>query len=221
MTVFKQCIRVTSYSEIIGSRYKLITVTVTNVPIVLKSGGSVPHPTVAVSKRRHRPNAVQQTARSVQHSMGKVLSRLTRWASLELGNQHPSPPQVPPCSINLDYNIDGGEIVIATAKQRDGAAAKVRGLEKHSLAILTSPQHTINGICIWTQVEHENIMPLLGITTKFDQTVSMVTEWMARGNAHSYVQDVAVDPRPLVCQRRYQPCTMVMQLCSSWMLRGD
>ncbi|KAI6018012.1 kinase-like domain-containing protein [Pisolithus microcarpus] len=60
--------------------------------------------------------------------------------------------------------------------------------------------HAINEICIWTQVEHENIMPLLGITAKFDQTASMMTEWMARGNAHNYVQDVVVDPRPLVCQ---------------------
>lgn len=69
------------------------------------------------------------------------------------------------------------------------------------LAILTSPQHAIDEIRIWTEVKHENIMPLLGITTKFDETVSMVTEWMERGNAHHYVQDVAVDPRPLVRKR--------------------
>ncbi|KAI6110116.1 kinase-like domain-containing protein, partial [Pisolithus sp. B1] len=53
-------------------------------------------------------------------------------------------------------------------------------------------------ISIWTQLEHQNIMPLLGTTTKFDKTVSMVTEWMERGNAHNYVQDVAVDPHPLL-----------------------
>ncbi|KAI6137329.1 kinase-like domain-containing protein [Pisolithus sp. B1] len=66
------------------------------------------------------------------------------------------------------------------------------------LAVLTSPQHAFNEIQIWTRLEHENIMPLLGITTKFDKTISMVSEWMERGNAHNYVQDVAVDPRPLL-----------------------
>ncbi|KAI6037719.1 kinase-like domain-containing protein, partial [Pisolithus marmoratus] len=53
-------------------------------------------------------------------------------------------------------------------------------------------------IRIWVQLRHENIMSLLGITTKFNHTVSMVTEWMERGNAHDYVQDVTVDPRPLL-----------------------
>ncbi|KAI6099784.1 kinase-like domain-containing protein, partial [Pisolithus sp. B1] len=55
-----------------------------------------------------------------------------------------------------------------------------------------------NEIHIWSQLQHENIMPLLGITTKFNHTVSLVTEWMERGNAHDYVKDVAVDPRPLL-----------------------
>lgn len=99
--------------------------------------------------------------------------------------------------------------------------SRSEALRNTLLAILTSPQHAIDEIRIWTEVKHENIMPLLGITTKFDETVSMVTEWMERGNAHRYVQDVAVDPRPLVRKCWYQPRTMVTRLCSSWMLRGD
>ncbi|KIN98588.1 hypothetical protein M404DRAFT_157433, partial [Pisolithus tinctorius Marx 270] len=63
-----------------------------------------------------------------------------------------------------------------------------------------STQHTLNEIYIWSQLQHENIIPLLGITTNFGHTVSMVTEWMEQGNAHQYVRDVAVDPRPLVHQ---------------------
>ncbi|KAI6155408.1 kinase-like domain-containing protein, partial [Pisolithus tinctorius] len=55
----------------------------------------------------------------------------------------------------------------------------------------------LHEIHIWSPLQHENIIPLLGITTKFDRTVSIVTEWMERGNAHQYVQDIAVDPRPL------------------------
>ncbi|KIK25004.1 hypothetical protein PISMIDRAFT_97340 [Pisolithus microcarpus 441] len=64
------------------------------------------------------------------------------------------------------------------------------------MALLTSTQH-INEIHIWSQLRHENVIPLLGIVTKFDHTVSMVMEWMERGNAHEYAQDVTVDPRPL------------------------
>ncbi|KAI6110499.1 hypothetical protein EDD17DRAFT_1497071, partial [Pisolithus thermaeus] len=50
------------------------------------------------------------------------------------------------------------------------------------------------------QLQHENFMPLLGIAIKFCHTVSMVTKWMERGDAHRYVQNMAVDPRPLVRQ---------------------
>ena len=49
-----------------------------------------------------------------------------------------------------------------------------------------------------SKLRHDNILPLLGIITGLDGTVSIVTEWMARGNAHDYVQDTDVDPRPLV-----------------------
>ncbi|KAL4079686.1 kinase-like domain-containing protein [Scleroderma citrinum] len=51
---------------------------------------------------------------------------------------------------------------------------------------------------LWSKLRHENIVPLLGITTKFDDTVSIVSEWMVNGNAHDYVQSRANDPRPLL-----------------------
>ncbi|KAG6326934.1 hypothetical protein ID866_12155 [Astraeus odoratus] len=38
----------------------------------------------------------------------------------------------------------------------------------------------------------------MGITTKVDYTVSLVSKWQEKGNAHDYVQNKAVDPRPLV-----------------------
>ena len=51
---------------------------------------------------------------------------------------------------------------------------------------------------VWSKLDHANILPLLGITTKFDWTVSIVSPWMENGNARDYVQDEAIDPRPLV-----------------------
>ncbi|KAI6046957.1 kinase-like domain-containing protein [Pisolithus marmoratus] len=65
------------------------------------------------------------------------------------------------------------------------------------MALLASPQHALDEITIWSQLQHCNITTLLGIATKFDPTVSMVTEWMEGGNARDYVSDVVVDPRPL------------------------
>ncbi|KAI6035600.1 hypothetical protein F5J12DRAFT_705849, partial [Pisolithus orientalis] len=50
----------------------------------------------------------------------------------------------------------------------------------------------------WSRLAHENILPLLGITTEFDSTVSIISPWMQNGNAHNYVQDTTVDPRPLI-----------------------
>ncbi|KIM61219.1 hypothetical protein SCLCIDRAFT_909920 [Scleroderma citrinum Foug A] len=53
-------------------------------------------------------------------------------------------------------------------------------------------------VYIWSKLDHENILPLLGITLEFDMTVSMVSAWMEKGNARAYVQDKAIDPRSLI-----------------------
>ncbi|KAG6335699.1 hypothetical protein ID866_3379 [Astraeus odoratus] len=50
----------------------------------------------------------------------------------------------------------------------------------------------------WSKFKHENVLPLIGITTDFDFTVSIVSRWMVLGNARTYVQNPAIDPRPLV-----------------------
>ncbi|KAG6332326.1 hypothetical protein ID866_6765, partial [Astraeus odoratus] len=50
----------------------------------------------------------------------------------------------------------------------------------------------------WSKLRHANILPLLGITTEFDRTISIVSPWMDKGNAHDYVQDRTIDPLPLL-----------------------
>ncbi|KIM53835.1 hypothetical protein SCLCIDRAFT_36111, partial [Scleroderma citrinum Foug A] len=50
----------------------------------------------------------------------------------------------------------------------------------------------------WSKLSHQNVLPLLGITTDFDDAISMVSTWMDNGNAHHHVQNPEVDPRPLV-----------------------
>lgn len=63
---------------------------------------------------------------------------------------------------------------------------------------------------LWSKLSHENIVPLLGITTIFDFTVSIVSEWMGKGDAHSYIQNRSIDPRPLLvgiaCGLNYLHC---------------
>ena len=53
-----------------------------------------------------------------------------------------------------------------------------------------------------TKLRHENILALSGITTNFNGKVSLVSEWMQRGNTLEYVRNRDVDPRPLVCENR-------------------
>ncbi|KAL4070278.1 kinase-like domain-containing protein [Scleroderma citrinum] len=69
-----------------------------------------------------------------------------------------------------------------------------RGCRFHQGTYLRSIQEVRQ----FSKLRHDNILPLLGITTKFDLTVSIVSPWMQRGNAHDYVQDKAIDPRPLI-----------------------
>lgn len=51
---------------------------------------------------------------------------------------------------------------------------------------------------MWSKLQHENILPLLGITTDFEFTVSIVSPWIQTGNAFDYVQDEKMDSRPFV-----------------------
>ncbi|KAI6097166.1 kinase-like domain-containing protein [Pisolithus sp. B1] len=50
----------------------------------------------------------------------------------------------------------------------------------------------------WSKLHHENIVPMLGISTEFDFTISIISEWMPLGNAHEYVKNTEHDPRPLL-----------------------
>lgn len=51
---------------------------------------------------------------------------------------------------------------------------------------------------MWSNLRHENIQLLLGISTDFNLTVSLIHPWIEKGNAYNYVQNSLVDPRPLL-----------------------
>ncbi|KAG6330032.1 hypothetical protein ID866_9059 [Astraeus odoratus] len=107
--------------------------------------------------------------------------------------------------LNLNGTIDLGQLAF-----RGGTAAVYQGLFRQSglrvavkVGVTSLPDaKTVKLILreahLWSKLDHENVLPLMGITTDFHITVSLVSKWMAKGNAHSYVQDKAVDPRPLI-----------------------
>ncbi|KAL4078696.1 kinase-like domain-containing protein [Scleroderma yunnanense] len=59
-------------------------------------------------------------------------------------------------------------------------------------------ENFLEEVYVWSKLDHANVLPLLGITTEFDLTVSIIVPWMEKGNAHDYVQNKDVDPRPLI-----------------------
>jgi len=60
-------------------------------------------------------------------------------------------------------------------------------------------QKLLQEVYVWSKLDHQNVIKLLGVTTAFDHTVSVVSPLMSRGNVFDYVQNPDVDPRPLVC----------------------
>ncbi|KAL4066471.1 kinase-like domain-containing protein [Scleroderma yunnanense] len=79
----------------------------------------------------------------------------------------------------------GSQVAIKTP--RAGLASDVDAIKR-----------ALREVHLWSKLKHDNILPLLGITTDFDYTVSIVSPWMQVGNAFSHVQDKEVDPRPLL-----------------------
>lgn len=63
-----------------------------------------------------------------------------------------------------------------------------------------SVKRVLHEVATWSKLRHRNIVQVSGITTKFDYTVSLVTEWADMGSAIDYVQNRAIDPRPLLIE---------------------
>ncbi|KAL4065566.1 kinase-like domain-containing protein [Scleroderma yunnanense] len=101
-------------------------------------------------------------------------------------------------SINLDKRVElhnpfvGGTL----HPERTRVAVKVvcggPPFDRKTVKEIVREVHT------WSKLHHSDVLPLLGITTKFQCTISIVSAWIDKGNAHSYIQDETIDPRPLI-----------------------
>lgn len=63
---------------------------------------------------------------------------------------------------------------------------------------LVTLKRILREVHLWSKLSHKNIVPMLGISTDFDSTISIISDWMEMGNAFSYVQNQKNDPRPLI-----------------------
>ncbi|KAI6154633.1 kinase-like domain-containing protein [Pisolithus tinctorius] len=111
-------------------------------------------------------------------------------------------------SVNLDGQVvrdtnhhplcGGSADVYRGTIQSTGAEVAIKIIRTNLASDIAAIKHTLREVHLWSKLQHENILPLFGITTDFDYTVSIVSPWMKTGNAFTYVQDRSVDPRPLL-----------------------
>ena len=87
----------------------------------------------------------------------------------------------------------------------------------------TLDQRILRELYVWSNLADQNVAKLLGITTNFDHTISIVTPLMPRGDAFRYVQDPNIDPRPLVCinDACLAYATLLILSFRSWELQTD
>ncbi|KAL4068485.1 kinase-like domain-containing protein [Scleroderma yunnanense] len=110
-------------------------------------------------------------------------------------------------SSNLDDEIDhndhtltintGNSLIYQGVLRTSGIRVAIKTIIWHD-ANSDAIKRTLREVHVLSKLRHDNVLPLLGITTIPNRMVSIVTEWMPRGNAHDYVQATTVDPRPLI-----------------------
>lgn len=111
-------------------------------------------------------------------------------------------------AVNLNDDIDkdqtmrpvrgGNALVYQGNLRRSGTRVAIKVMRSGPPTEPDGIRSVLREVYIWSKLRHENVLPLLGIATKFDYTVSIVSAWMAPGNARNYVQRQEVDPRPLI-----------------------
>ncbi|KIM70601.1 hypothetical protein SCLCIDRAFT_1206733 [Scleroderma citrinum Foug A] len=111
-------------------------------------------------------------------------------------------------SINLNDRVDrdesfrslhgGHAIVYKGTINPEGTQVAVKSLRLSPSANSAATNHIVEEIRRWTTLQHNNVVSVFGVVTKFEFTVSIISEWIPKGNAYDYVQDVNNDPRPLL-----------------------
>ncbi|KAG6336216.1 hypothetical protein ID866_2867 [Astraeus odoratus] len=112
-------------------------------------------------------------------------------------------------SVNLDGRVrrdpsSGGPLRGSTARVypgtllRDGTKVAIKAFCAGPPEDIDNLKRILREVHLWSNLRHPNIVRMLGISTDFDSTISIISDWMGMGNAHTYVQNTDNDPRPLL-----------------------
>ncbi|KAG6333029.1 hypothetical protein ID866_6064 [Astraeus odoratus] len=111
-------------------------------------------------------------------------------------------------SINLNGQIDldnlhdplhgSSALVHRGVLRRDGTKVAVKTFHNGPPGDINALKRILREVHLWSKLNHENVVCMLGISTDFGSTISIVSDWLALGDAHTYVQDRDNDPRPLL-----------------------
>ncbi|KAG6329145.1 hypothetical protein ID866_9944 [Astraeus odoratus] len=126
-----------------------------------------------------------------QSVLEQLCSRAARYSIDLNGKVERNPGNGPlPGSTSLVYKgllcVDGEQIQVAVKTFRSGPPGDEATLKR-----------ILREVHLWSKLHHENIVRMLGICTEFDSTISIVSDWMEMGDAHTYVQNKDNDPCPL------------------------
>lgn len=97
----------------------------------------------------------------------------------------------------LSESTSGGNgLIYRGTRLADGMAVAVK--TARGVPDLETVKKMLKEAHTWSKLKHPNVHSILGITTDFDHTVSLVSLWLDGGSAYQYVQKPYRDPRPLV-----------------------
>ncbi|KAL4070075.1 kinase-like domain-containing protein [Scleroderma yunnanense] len=113
-------------------------------------------------------------------------------------------------SINLDGQVDlhkgkgifhgSSALVYQGILRREGTRVKVaiKTFRSGPPEDLNTLKRIFREVHLWSKLSHENIVRMHGICTEFEDTISVISDWMGMGDAFTYVQNQENDPRPLL-----------------------
>lgn len=110
-------------------------------------------------------------------------------------------------AINLDGRVHrgarvvlggGNAIVYRGTLQPDGISIAIKTARGSPPVDDRMIKRALREVHTCSKLRHQNVISVLGITTEFDGTVSIVSHWMENGNAHDYVQNTTINPGPLM-----------------------
>ena len=116
-----------------------------------------------------------------------------------------SPYTIDPLELDGTVSMSGSKSVVHQGRMERGIKVAVKTLRYNPLDVADATKvrlccmRIVGAISTWCKLRHNNILLVLGVTTKFGHAISLVSLWMAKGNAHDYMHNNDVSPLRLVC----------------------